>query len=71
MHVCYCHNPFRYAWNERHSTLADRGDPVTRAVARGLFRRWREWDWIAAQRVDRYVTNSRITQARIDTYFGR
>ena len=71
VHVCYCHNPFRYAWNERHSTLADRSDPITRAIARGLFRRWREWDWIAAQRVDRYVTNSRVTQARIQAYFGR
>ena len=40
-------------------------------MLRGLFRRWREWDWIAAQRVDRYVTNSRTTQARIKAYFGR
>ncbi len=71
VHVCYCHNPFRYAWNERHRTLAERSDPVSRAVLRGLFRRWREWDWIAAQRVDRYVTNSRTTQARIRAYFGR
>jgi glycosyltransferase involved in cell wall biosynthesis len=71
VHVCYCHNPFRYAWNERHRTLSERSDPVTRAVLRGFFRRWREWDWIAAQRVDRYVTNSRTTQERIKTYFGR
>jgi glycosyltransferase involved in cell wall biosynthesis len=70
VHVSYCHNPFRYAWNERHRTVAER-DPVTRALLRGFFRRWREWDWIAAQRVDRYVTNSRTTQARIKTYFGR
>ena len=70
-HVCYCHNPFRYAWNERHRTLAERRDPLSRAALRGLFRRWREWDWIAAQRVDRYLTNSRITQARITSYFGR
>ena len=21
VHVCYCHNPFRYAWNEREATL--------------------------------------------------
>ena len=42
-----------------------------RASLRGLFRRWREWDWIAAQRVDRYLTNSRTTQARIQSYFGR
>jgi glycosyltransferase involved in cell wall biosynthesis len=71
VHVCYCHNPFRYAWNERQRALAERGDPVTRALLRGFFRRWREWDWIAAQRVDRYVTNSRTTQARIRSYFGR
>jgi glycosyltransferase involved in cell wall biosynthesis len=71
VHVSYCHNPFRYAWNERHRTLSERGDPVSRAVFRSFFRRWREWDWIAAQRVDRYLTNSRMTQARIKTYFGR
>jgi glycosyltransferase involved in cell wall biosynthesis len=71
VHVSYCHNPFRYAWNERHRTLAERSNPISRAALRGLFRRWREWDWIAAQRVDRYVTNSRTTQARIKSYFGR
>src|SRR5437763_52765 len=46
-------------------------DPLSRAALRALFRRWRQWDWIAAQRVDRYVTNSRTTQARIRAYFGR
>jgi glycosyltransferase involved in cell wall biosynthesis len=71
VHVCYCHNPFRYAWNERHRTLAERSDPFSRAALRALFRRWREWDWIAAQRVDRYVTNSRTTKSRIRSYFGR
>jgi glycosyltransferase involved in cell wall biosynthesis len=71
VHVSYCHNPFRYAWNERHRTLSERSNPVSRAALRGLFRRWREWDWIAAQRVDRYVTNSQTTQARIKAYFGR
>ena len=71
VHVCYCHNPFRYAWNERHRAVNERGNPVVRAALRGFFRRWREWDWIAAQRVDRYLTNSYMTQARIKTYFGR
>jgi glycosyltransferase involved in cell wall biosynthesis len=70
VHVSYCHNPFRYVWNDRDTTLAQR-DPVTRLALRMLFRRWRQWDWIAAQRVNRYVTNSRTTQARIRAYFGR
>jgi glycosyltransferase involved in cell wall biosynthesis len=71
VHVSYCHNPFRYAWNDRSPTLAQRHNPVVRAALRGLFRRWRQWDWIAAQRTDRYVANSRTTQARIRAYFGR
>ena len=71
VHVSYCHNPFRYAWNDRQRTLARRRDPISRAFLRQAFSRWRQWDWIAAQRTDRYVANSRTTQARILSYFGR
>ena len=71
VHVSYCHNPFRYAWNDRDRTLARSRTPITRAFLRGAFRRWRQWDWIAAQRTDRYVANSRTTQARIRAYFSR
>jgi glycosyltransferase involved in cell wall biosynthesis len=70
LHVSYCHNPFRYAWNARDSALTGH-NPVARLFLREGFRRWRQWDWIAAQRVDRYVANSRTTQARIGAYFGR
>lgn len=71
VHVSYCHNPFRYAWNDRERTLSRRRDPFTRAFLRAAFSRWRQWDWIAAQRTNRYVANSRTTQARIRAYFGR
>ena len=71
VHVCYCHNPFRYAWNDRDRALNDRREPISRIALRALFRRWRQWDWVASQRVNRYVTNSRATQARVRTYFGR
>lgn len=71
VHVSYCHNPFRYAWNDRDRTLARPRDPLTRAFLRATFRHWRQWDWIAAQRTNRYVANSQITQARIRSYFGR
>ena len=69
-HVCYCHNPFRYAWSEREATLAARNF-LTRPPLRALLSRWRQWDWIAAQRVDAYIANSAVTQARIRRYFGR
>src|SRR3954465_13626695 len=47
VHVCYCHNPFRYAWTEREATLRARG-PLMRPALRFLLSRWRQWDWIAA-----------------------
>jgi glycosyltransferase involved in cell wall biosynthesis len=70
VHVCYCHNPFRYAWNAREPTLAKR-DPLTRAALAVILKRWRQWDFIAAQRVDRYVANSETTRRRIGRYFSR
>jgi glycosyltransferase involved in cell wall biosynthesis len=71
VHVSYCHNPFRYAWNDRDQTLGRVRNPIARTLLRGTFRRWRQWDWIAAQRTDRYVANSQTTRARIKAYFGR
>ncbi len=70
VHVCYCHNPFRYAWTEREATLRARG-PLVRPALRFLLSRWRQWDWIAAQRVDRYVSNSQTTSERVRRYLGR
>src|SRR3954462_6011237 len=70
MHVCYCHNPFRYAWSEREATLAAR-NPLTRPPLRALLSRWRQWDWIAAQRGDAYIAHSAVTAARVRRYFGR
>jgi glycosyltransferase involved in cell wall biosynthesis len=70
VHVCYCHNPFRYAWNAREQALDGRG-ALSRAALSVIFRRWREWDWIAAQRVDQYVANSETTRNRVSRYFGR
>jgi glycosyltransferase involved in cell wall biosynthesis len=70
-HVSYCYNPFRYAWNDRATTLARCPDPLSRAMLRGVLRRWRQWDWIAAQRVDRYLTISKTAKARINSYWQR
>jgi glycosyltransferase involved in cell wall biosynthesis len=71
LHVSYCHNPFRYAWNDRERTLDRWHNPLLRRIMRAGFNRWRRWDWEAAQRTNRYVANSSTTQARIRAYFGR
>jgi len=70
VHICYSHNPFRYAWNEREATLAAR-NPLVRPVLGSIMRRWRAWDFAAAQRVDAYIANSETTRLRIHRYFAR
>jgi glycosyltransferase involved in cell wall biosynthesis len=70
VHICYCHNPFRYAWNARAATLS-RAAPYMRPALAAVLSRWRQRDWIAAQRVDRYIANSETTRRRIERYFSR
>ena len=70
VHVCYCHNPFRYAWNSRDQTLNQYPLPV-RAGLGVIMQRWRLWDTLAARRVDQYVANSETTRLRIRRYFAR
>jgi glycosyltransferase involved in cell wall biosynthesis len=70
VHVSYCYNPFRYAWEERDATVAARLWPL-RAPLRLVLDRWREWDRRAAQRVDRYVACSHLTASRVRECFGR
>jgi glycosyltransferase involved in cell wall biosynthesis len=71
VHVSYCHNPFRYAWNERDQSLARLNNPAAKVVLRHALARWRHWDLRVANRTDRYIANSFSTQARIRQYFGR
>jgi glycosyltransferase involved in cell wall biosynthesis len=71
MHICYCHSPLRYIWNERDATLARARTPLTRLLLSGLLDTLREADYAAAQRVTTYVANSTAVQARIAEYYHR
>jgi glycosyltransferase involved in cell wall biosynthesis len=69
VHICYCHAPFRYAWNERAAGVAQ-APSVTRPIVRGVLRRIQHWDRQAAQDGTHYVANGRITQERIRRFWG-
>jgi len=69
-HLCYCHNPFRYAWDQRAEALEGRG-ALTQAVLRQILGRWRGWDVRVSKEVDRYVANGAITRERLARCFGR
>ena len=71
-HVCYCHTPMRYAWDQFTNYFGPErlGAPASRAAA-AVLRRLARWDAATAGRVDRYVANSRYVAGRIRRYYGR
>ncbi|MBI4433577.1 glycosyltransferase [Candidatus Uhrbacteria bacterium] len=72
LHICYCHTPTRYLWSDTHEyleKLPQRG--ATRLLLPMLLTRLRMWDYQSAQRVDRFIANSRWVAGRIRKYYGR
>ena len=71
-HVCYCHSPMRYAWDQFDSYFGpDQVGRSTSAVLRPVLARLARWDAATAGRVDRYVANSHYVAGRIRRYYNR
>jgi len=68
-HLCYCHTPVRYAWDQ-FDTYFPASDPLG-APKRALVRRFRDWDRRTADRPTRYVANSSAVAERIRRHYGR
>ncbi|OGZ35398.1 MAG: hypothetical protein A3A94_00435 [Candidatus Portnoybacteria bacterium RIFCSPLOWO2_01_FULL_43_11] len=66
VHVCYCHNPTRFLWDYSHEYQSRW--PSLKKI---LFHYLRLWDKSAANRVDYFLANSKITALRIKKYYGR
>lgn len=60
LHLCYCLTPTRYLWSHSH----EYGYPL-------LLSKLRQWDYVAAQRPDRFLAISRSVQDRIRKYYHR
>jgi len=69
-HVCYCHTPMRYAWDQERAYFPKRRGIIARL--RGLeLSRLRAWDVASSQRVDTFVANSKFVAERIQRYYRR
>ncbi len=69
-HICYCHTPVRYAWDQEKAYFPKQTGPVAWLRGRELAR-LRRWDVATADRVDRFVANSTFVAGRIERYYGR
>ena len=70
IHICYCHSPMRYLWDQHYHYHLSMG-PLARAAFAASARYVRLWDQRAAQRVTKFVANSHYVASRIHEYYGR
>ncbi|MFA6429815.1 MAG: glycosyltransferase [Patescibacteria group bacterium] len=71
-HICYCHTPTRFLWQERLSYVNDLPQPaIVKWILPPFLHRMRQWDRLAADRPDHLLTNSRTSQQRIHRYYQR
>ncbi len=72
LHICYCHTPIRYAWDDSHKYIEEFGysNPIKKIIP--FFMNYiRVWDEQAAHRVDKFIANSNFVSKRIDKYYQR
>ena len=70
LHVCYCHTPMRYAWDQRDAYFPKSSGTVARTRHRVLDALQR-WDVRTSVRVDEFLANSTFVADRIRRYYGR
>lgn len=70
VHICYCHTPPRYLYG--YPTAVDwQKYWLVRQYARVVNHFMRQYDFLAAQRVDWFVANSENVRKRIEKYYRR
>lgn len=67
LHICYCHTPMRFAWDLTFDYLRSSklGSGPQSILTRYLLHQLRQWDVLAANRVDYFIANSQNSAGRI------
>lgn len=72
VHVCYCHTPTRFLWQERLGYVNELPRPLLiKKILPAFLHHLRQWDRLAAERPDHLITNSKTSQERIQRYYRR
>lgn len=72
LHICYCHTPTRYLWFDADNYL--RHLPYPRFIKTFLpiiLKNIKDWDYRAAQQVNKFIANSETVKNRIVQYYQR
>ncbi len=69
-HICYCHTPMRYLYDQ-HDAYARRASWPVRAGLALTRGRLQHWDRLSATRVTHFLANSQHVQRRIARIYGQ
>lgn len=73
LHICYCHSPMRYAWDEADYYLkeANLNSGIKGFVAQSILKYLRKWDLKSADNVDYFIANSNHIAKKIKRIYNR
>lgn len=72
LHICYCHSPMRYAWENSIQYVKEyEVHPLVKSLAPWVIHKIRLWDRLSAERVDSFIANSQCIQHRIRKYYRK
>jgi glycosyltransferase involved in cell wall biosynthesis len=72
LHICYCHTPMRYIWDQYEQYFGPRRSNVlARTVMKMLLPSLRRWDVETSKTVHHFITNSENVRKRIQRIYGR
>jgi glycosyltransferase involved in cell wall biosynthesis len=70
-HLCYCHSPARYVWEQTDDYGRGSGGLARVAGLRAVRSRFQDWDRRTSDSVTQFVANSTHTRDRIRRAYGR
>jgi glycosyltransferase involved in cell wall biosynthesis len=71
VHICYCHNPMRFAWDFDRYIKNETTNKWAAWLARAFVPFLQRWDMKTARGVDVFIANSTAVQERIARIYGR
>ncbi len=73
IHICYCHTPLRYAWDQSYDylKLLKLTKGVKGTAVKIALHYLRIWDVASSQRVDYFISNSNFVGERIRKFYKR
>ncbi len=72
LHICFCHTPTRYLWNDHFDYVSTiRGPKFVKKMVQLFSTYLRIWDKMSADRVNKFIANSAYVQHRIKKYYQR